>query len=89
MNPNLKPYFFIAKEAFEAHQYAPGATTAQPTSGDESNNSLEQTFEYHGVPIFAFDLRSNRNIHNNRAMRNEQMKSFQEWCRGIEDDREY
>jgi hypothetical protein len=87
MAGDLRPYFNFAKQAYIEHQYALGtkADTDELISG---NKSLEQKIEINGVPIFAFDLRSHRDIHRNRVLDEGQMEAFRDWCQKVEEEKE-
>lgn len=87
MADDLQPYFNLAKRAYIEHQYAIG-TKAETDELISGNKSLEQTVDINGVPVFAFDLRSHRDIHRSRAVNESQMEAFKNWCNTIEEGKE-
>lgn len=87
MNETLRPYYFLSRKAFIDHQYrlGPNVLNAQTL---RSNQSLEQMTEVNGINFFLFDLRSNRNNCQKQTVEEAQMKTFKDWCAGLEEGEE-
>lgn len=72
-------YYKLSREAYIKHQYAPGPNDIDKY--DQSNNhSLQQKATINGKRIFAFDLRSNRDICKNQVIDENQLADFFDWC---------
>lgn len=88
MSNYLKPYFNIAKSAYISHQLMLDPKSKELADLVEDNKPLEQVYKIKGVPVFAFDLRSHRDIHKDQAINEEQLNAFKEWCRNIDNGSE-
>ncbi|MGK7388791.1 MAG: hypothetical protein ACNS60_00505 [Candidatus Cyclobacteriaceae bacterium M2_1C_046] len=88
MSNYLKPYFNISKSAYITHQLMLDPKSKELADLIEENESLEQVYEIKGIPLFAFDLRSNRNIYKDQAVNEDQLNSFKEWCKELKNGSE-
>lgn len=88
MSPYLKPYFEISKAAFISHQLMEIENEEKKATLVNDNRSLEQQYNYKGVPVFSFDLRSHRNIYEDKVISEDQLETFRNWCRDIKDSSE-
>ncbi len=87
LNDSLKPYYLLARKAFVEHQLATGPIKISDNLIEE-NKSLHQELKIKNVQIFAFDLRSNRNICENRVISDSQMKDFKKWSKSVKENSE-
>lgn len=87
ISSDLKPYYFLSRQAFIDHQYSLGPNVATKQTL-VSNQSLAQQTKVNGVDVFVMDLRSNRNNCEKKTISDEQMNSFKEWCKNLEENKE-
>lgn len=86
MNDTLAPFYFASREAYIQHQWQTGPVNVQKLP--DSNVALNAEFNIKGVPVFAFDLRSERDIKRNRVISESQMLDFMSWCATLKPDQE-
>lgn len=81
-NPELRPYFASAKEAFYRHFARNGRLIREPSKLEDG---LQQSFTIGRTPVFLFDLRTQRNVNRQMVIDSLQMKDFEQWLDNLED----
>ncbi len=81
LNKKLKPYYDASRKAFIEHQWTVGTSS-------EFENDLSQISSVNDFEIFAFDLRTNRNINDTTVLGADQLNKFKDWCHSIKDGKQ-
>lgn len=77
---DLKPYYDLSRTAFIDHQWNIG-------SDNTLEDDLSQIKSMNDLEIFAFDLRTFRNINDTTVLGVEQFNRFQDWCNTVRDNK--
>lgn len=80
MNPSLEEYYFLSRKGYIDHHLI--LSSFEPNAYEEKkvvNKDLHQEFLVGGKRVFAFDLRSNRDINRNQVIDGVQFEAFKKW----------
>ena len=86
LNDTLAPYYLAARKAFIDHQWIIGPV--KKNSAPDNDAALSLDFKIKGVPVFALDLRSGRNIKTKTVIHPSQMNDFRVWCKNLQSGQE-
>lgn len=89
MNARLGAHYLLGKKAYLEHQLLLSNKPPEEVRGLlENNKSMEYSFELNGKNGYVFDLRSSRNINENKVLGEAQWKNFENWLEKLQPDQE-
>ena len=86
LNDSLAPYYYASRKAFIDHQWIIGPVKKNAVPGKEG--ALNLNFKIKGIPVFALDLRSGRNIKTKTVISATQLNDFKNWCKNLKSGQE-
>ncbi|SDB38046.1 PhoD-like phosphatase [Flavobacteriaceae bacterium MAR_2010_188] len=89
MNPRLKNFYLMGKEAFIDHQLSLSTYVLDSIPLlKEGTKSMDYNFEINGINGYVFDLRSSRNVNQGVVLGGQQWTNFEKWLDQLERNQE-